>query len=415
MKLSSPAGLLLATSTMVLAQSTGTPVGQDVATIAKGRADTDVQEAITFSDPGNATAKGFAAAMGISIGEATSRLRAQARLARVVAELSARHPDTFGGLKLQQRGAFRIRAMFKGNADHKSELADLSGRNGVGKPIEQSSAVLSLRESRALGDRLISAVRGSGKRAVFSVDEETGEVVIGGADDPALRQAAEQAANGAQIRIRFDPSLEIIETNNAIAGEEFNGDGTTTEPNGCTTGFAVQNVTYGITTAGHCQNAPAEFNIYANTSYGSGDKLSFKAEYKNGTDVQWHGLAETDDQTAPYYWNGSYSTAIASSYKTAIPAGYGMCKFGRITKWACGTTGATVRDSNYGNGLFYSVSGSVDMSLEGDSGGPVVNGQTAYGWIHGRGAVHPYVMYYTAIQDVYALTPLRIIVCVQPC
>lgn len=390
-------------------------MGQDATNPAKGRVDTATQEAIEFSDPGNGTAKAFAAAAGVSIGEATSRLRAQARLARVVAELSAKHPDSFAGLKLEQKGTFRIRALFKGAADHKAELSDLETSNGVGRPIEQFPAVLSTREGRALGDRLISNARGLGKRAVFSVDEETGDVVIGGPEDAALRQAAEQAANGASIKIRFDPALRIIETNNAIAGEEFNGDGTTSEPNGCTTGFAVQNVTYGITTAGHCQNAPAEFNIYTNTTYGSGNKLTFKAEYKSGTDVQWHGLASTSDQTAPYYWNGSQSVAIASSYKTAIPAGYGMCKYGRITKWACGTTGATVRDSFYGNGLFYTVSGNVDMSLEGDSGGPVVNGQTAYGWIHGRGQTHPYVMYYTAIQDVYALTPLRIIVCVQPC
>lgn len=185
----------------------------------------------------------------------------------------------------------------------------------MGQPIEQSPAALSLRESRAFGDRLISNARGSGKRAVFSVDEETGEVLIGGAEDTGLRQAAEQAANGAQIKIRFDPSLQIVETDNAIAGEEFNGDGTTTESNVCTTGFAVYNVTYGITTAGHCQNAPADFNIYTNTRYGSGNKLTFKAEYKSGTDVQWHGLAETNDQTAPYYWNGSYSTAIETSLR----------------------------------------------------------------------------------------------------
>lgn len=408
------AGLVLAASPIaVIAQNSGTPAGQEAT--AKGRVDTDTQEAITFADPGNATAKAFAEAIGISVGEATSRLRAQARLARVVADLSAKYPDEFAGLKLEQKGAFRIRALFKGNADRKTELAEMGERNGVGKPIEQSPAVMSLREARAFGDRLVTRARASGKRAVFSVDEKTGDVVIGGAEDPALREAAQQAAQGIAIKVRFDPSLQIVETNNAIAGEEFNGDGTTTESNGCTTGFAVQNVTYGITTAGHCQNAPAEFNIYTNTTYGSGDKLTFKAEYKNGTDVQWHNLAETNDQTAPYYWNGTQSIAIASSYKTAIPAGYGMCKFGRETKWDCGTTGATVRDSNYGNGLFYSVSGTVDMSMEGESGGLVVNGQTAYGWIHGRGTTHPYVMYYTAIQDVYALTPLRIIVCVQPC
>ena len=83
MKFAVAASLLLATSTLTSAQSDGNPVGQDVASPAKGRVDSDTQEAIEFSDPGNATAKAFAAVMGISIGEATSRQRSQARLARV--------------------------------------------------------------------------------------------------------------------------------------------------------------------------------------------------------------------------------------------------------------------------------------------------------------------------------------------
>lgn len=96
MRLSLAAGLLLATSTFALAQSTNAPVGQDVPTVAKVRVDTDAQEAITFSDPGNATAKAFSAAMGISIGEATSRLRAR----RVSRALS---PSSLLGIRTRSR------------------------------------------------------------------------------------------------------------------------------------------------------------------------------------------------------------------------------------------------------------------------------------------------------------------------
>lgn len=406
-----------ASAAAVFAQTAGQQAaGKDVTAQPAARADVVGQGAIDFADPGNATAKALAAELGISVGEATSRLRSQARLARVISDLERRSPDSFAGVKVIQRGQFRIRALFKGNSDRTQELASLSTTSAIGQPIEQGTAVLAKADEKAFADRFTGKVRGSNKRAVFTVDEESGEVVIGGADDPALRQAAEEAAEGLPIKVRFDPGLTIIETDYAIAGQAFNGDGTSTEDNVCTTGFSVvSGGIYGTSTAAHCQNTPAEFNAYMNTSYGTGRRLAFRQEWKSGTDVQWHTPSVAGDQPGPYYWNGTQSIAIASTYQTAVPSGYGLCKFGRVTGWDCGTTGAAVRDTNYGNGLFYSVTSSTaDMSIEGDSGGPVATGQTAYGWIHGR-AASARTMYYTPIVEVYRLTPLRLTVCVQPC
>ena len=401
-------GLMLATSTLALGQV-------EPPTKPQIKIDGTTQEAIDFSDPGNTTAKALAASLGISVGEATSRLRAQVRMAKVVADLQAKHPD-FAGLKVDQQGGFKIRALFKGNSDRRAELATASNGNGIGRAIEQGTAMMSMADSSGFRGRMASVVRGQGKRAVFSVDEETGEVTIGGPEDASLRKAAEQSANGLTIKVTFDPTLDIVETTYAIAGQEFNGDGSAAEFAGCTTGFSVQNVVYGTTTAGHCQNTPAQFNTGTNSTYGAGRPLVFKQEWKTNTDVQFHTLSSTSDEPAPYYWDGTKSVGITSSYKTAIPAGYGMCKFGRTTRFTCGTTGSTVTDTNYPGAVFYSVSATTDMNDGGDSGGPVVNGQTAYGWVHGRNTVHPYKLYYSAIVDVYRITPLRLIVCATtPC
>ena len=328
---------LTGSASVVVAQS----AGQDISARLASKPDSVGQQAITFADPGNGTAKALASELGISVGEATSRLRAQSRLARVMADLEARSPGSFAGIKLEQRGPFKIRALFKGVADRTQELATVASSNGVGHQIEQGTAVISRADERAFADRFGAQVRGAAKRAVFSFDEETGEVVIGGPEDPAVRRMAEQAAAGLSLKIRFDTSLGIVEADYSIAGQAFNGDGTATEDNVCTTGFSVASASvYGTTTAGHCQNTPAEFNAYMNTSYGSGRRLAFKQEWKSGTDLQWHTPSVAGDQPGPYYWNGTQSIAIANSYQTAIPSGYGLCKFGRTTGWDCGTTGA---------------------------------------------------------------------------
>lgn len=80
-------------STTALAQG-DPPIGQDIQSKAS---QVDTGATPEFSDPGNATAKAIAANLGISVGDATSRLRVQVRAAKLSEQLSQRFPDTFAG------------------------------------------------------------------------------------------------------------------------------------------------------------------------------------------------------------------------------------------------------------------------------------------------------------------------------
>jgi hypothetical protein len=397
------------------AQQSG--VGNGIISVAS-KVDDSGQIAIEFTDPGNETAKQVAAALGITVGEATSRLKAQARAARLVDRLTRRFPDSFAGLMFGPGHSLRIRALFKGNVNA-ADVTSEANAAGLGQPVETAPAKMSQADERGFTSRFSNAARGLGKRATFSVDLESGRLTIAGPLDEALRAAAEQAGKGLISDISFDPTAVPVPTASLIAGEAFNSSLTSDPEANCTTGFSVSTGTYYTTTAGHCANGTAESNEYpqANpqTTYGSpgGHRINYGGEYKtNGVDVQWMSPASTADQTGPFYWNGTSSIGVASTFKTEPQLGYSVCKFGRITGWGCGAIAAKTYDSAYGGYIYKVSNGSYDLSLEGDSGGPVVNGSVAYGWIHARDSSTPRNMYFVSIQNVYAYTALRLTLCI---
>jgi hypothetical protein len=413
-------GLLLIGTTLpvsVLAQQ-GTPVGQDKIP-ANVKVDDPAQVQVEFTDPGNQTAKAVAAASGISVGEATSRLRTQARSAALIARLEAQFPETFAGVEFTSGPAMRVRALFKPGGAPQSAVAAAARETGIDQPVEIGTAALSQRDERQFSGRFIAALRSAGKSgAWFQVDPVSGAVNIGANEDATLRRAAEDAGQGLPIKVGFDPTLKVEETTYAVAGQEWNASqGTSSEPNGCTTGFSVYTGGYYTTTAGHCSNYRAEFNIYTDTSYGSpgGNGITYVNQYRqNGVDVQWYAIAEAGDETSPHYWNGSYSTGITGSFKTYPGNGTDLCKFGRTTKWDCGKVNGSIYNGTYGGPFYIVESTAVSMSEGGDSGGPVVQGTIAYGWIHG------YVetsrrMVYTTVKNVYDYTSLRLTICTTSC
>jgi hypothetical protein len=271
---------------------------------------------------------------------------------------------------------------------------------------------MSHKDERAFTQALSAELRRLGRQDVaFSVEPETGTVTIGATEDPALRAAAERAGVTA-TQVRFDPTLRVELTAYSIAGQAFNSDGLQPEEgNVCTTGFSMlANDTRYATTAGHCDNARGDFNAYMDTYYGTGNRFNYINQHKtSGVDIQWMTLAESDDQTSPHYWNGDVSVGITSTFKTAPGIGIPLCKWGRITKWDCGTVTSTV--TAYGGTMYVLSNSSVDMSLKGDSGGPVAIGATAYGMIHGRTSTSPTRAVFFTIQSLYAATPLRLLLC----
>ena len=368
-----------------------------------------------FSDPGDHTVTGVASLLGVSVAEARSRLQTQQRSALLIQRLSTEFPDTFTGLRFSQGPTLRITALFKRGGATEGAITSAARDAGITHPVELGIAAMSRADENLVGSRLLAELRRIGRTNIdFMIDPEAGTITLGAPPDDVLRALVSAVSGGLITETRFSPDIEVVPSTFSIAGQFWNAQSGNYPL--CTTGFSIQNtttVTRGATTAGHCDlNSPAEFNIYNNTAYGDGggNRLVFQTQWiSGGLDIQWHTMGETDDGTESYYWNGNNSTVITSTFKLEPQAGQTLCKFGRTTLWDCGTTGGRVWDGDYG-GYFYTIDHpSVSMSEGGDSGGPVVAGQQAWGWTHGRqtGGVNVFL----SIERVYAGTPLRLTIC----
>lgn len=366
-----------------------------------------------FSDPGNYTARSVAELKGISVAEAKRLLHAQQRSGLLIESLSVQFPDTFLGVRFD-RGPGKIRTLFTGNDTPQDVVSEAAKAAGMSESVEVAPAAMSRKDEHELGDRLQAALRQAGRGDFdFTIDPENGVITLGTTEDAALQTLVEETGGSLVREVLFDPGVEVVLTTYSIAGQAWNApDGTSPT---CTTGFSVYHsdlAFYGATTAGHCNvDSPSEFNPYMNSVYGdpSGNRLVFRQQWiGNGLDIQFHTLGESGDETAPFYWNGTQSIPVRQSYKTAIQPTTELCKWGRETGWTCGTVAnATVCDDIYGCGYYELLNARTEF---GDSGGPVVSGQTAYGWIHGKRTATGAGIF-LSVQKVYT-TPLRLTVCV---
>jgi len=380
-----------------------------------------------FIDPGNYTARSIAKLEGISLKEAKRLLRAQQRSGLLLESLSVQFPDTFLGLRFD-RGPGRLRALFTGDDTPQDIVSQAARAAGMSEYVEVAPAAMSRKDEREFGDRLLADLRQTGHQHIdFTIDPENGTVSLGTTEDAALKALVEATGGSLVHKVLFEPDMTFDLTAYAIAGEAWNapyGDNAL-----CTTGFSVYSsgfAAYGTTTAGHCDiNSPAEFNPYMDTLYGDGNgrSLVFRRQWigpgadGSGLDIQFHTLGLSGDQPGPYYWNGNQSVPVAHS--AAVQPSQTLCKWGRTTKWTCGVVGAqTVCDDIYGCGYYTLINTQIPAVSEGgDSGGPVVSGQTAYGWIHGKvnktiSAAPIGSAVFLSIAHVYNNTDLRLTVCV---
>jgi hypothetical protein len=148
-----------------------------------------------------------------------------------------------------------------------------------------------------------------------------------------------------------------------------------------TAGFSVKTIppvapADGILTAGHL----------ADTLQYNGVHLVFKNGSEGGnTDSQWHttpGLVDT-----PKIWTGGpggFRNIKNQVGYNNVFVGQLMCKYGRTTAWGCGTVETKTQDPDGGgpkNAVWIRLADcdGPDLAWEGDSGGPVVVGNSGAG------------------------------------
>lgn len=370
-----------------------------------------------FADPGNLQAKALASREGISVGEATRRLRMVHKAGQLARRLERQSPESFSGMEVVETSTnVRFMARFVGGDKPENRARLETGRPDAELQGQLDVADASLSRSALVqtGDRLIREVRAAGVDADVAVNPFTGLVQFLAKDAAAMRAAIEGGAVRPPANYRIEQSEGIIPTTTLIAGAAYNAQfGNYAE---CTTGFAVlqSGTTRGISTAGHCDiNSPAQYNGAFASHYGDagGVTITYKQEWiTNNLDFQWHTVA-SPHAVSPEYWDGASAITVTGAGQSL--SGETLCKFGRTTGKTCGKVDPAWHwDVNY-TGYFLRLNTSAPgtfLTLEGDSGGPVFSGSIAKGWIHGRDGTGN--AYYMPVTELYNKVPSMQVLCI---
>lgn len=225
-------------------------------------------------------------------------------------------------------------------------------------------------------------------------DEKTGEVVLvihaPQSERDAYRRetAALEKILGAPIRYEFRSSPTRV--------LEYTRGGAILQSNGatCTTGFAVKQIATnikGVMTAGHCRNLQQYYNLYPPTDpYHKNFPIQFVDELNDqNSDMQWHVVGSgLPSPLAEIYGSSAVSGTIIMFRRARSTANIGtpVCHRGATTGYSCGTiTSISTTTDPVACGLdpcastWVEITGPTLACSQGDSGGPIFNGNAAYG------------------------------------
>lgn len=340
----------------------------------------------TANDPLLQDAREYAKAYEVEVDEALRRLRAQAAIGKLNAELLAKERTTFGGLFIQHDPSFRIVAQFtqKGGQNLDSHL-QAAGLGELAADVERRTVKLSLKRLEAIqaeANRIVRKQRLAADSRINLAENRVDLLTVAPSD---LIQAIteESATSKLAAELRLPANVEVIAVERLPRAQSYIEAGFSL-PN-CTLGFAVQSGgTLGITTAGHCDDTYS----YQNRS------LPYQAgQFSGAVDAQWHtapGLRPVNrvfdaqyDSTTPYY---RHITATKTRSQQVV--GEFVCKYGITTGYTCGNiTSTNYTPSSYVPGAtadyVWVDSTTQDQAEGGDSGGPWFSGETAYGLTSG--------------------------------
>lgn len=381
----------------VLAQQSEIPPPPDLPPNAKlGPGNLEGQ----FNDPGNSTAKALAQSEGISVGEATSRLKQTTNAARYVRRMQEKFPDRFAGAVVEMVSGKPKVVVYHAGADAlDSSFVDASVKGS----IEQREAKLSKGQIKKLGKDLSDDLGKLGIVADVAVSAPLNKIRVL-ARDPA---AVQQAVAAGKITLPDIASVEQFSGITATIGNIGAGYAANTTSFSCTTGFTVTRTTVserGTTTAGHCDNSLKVSDNYSSDYSSSGQApTTYKQQWivptnlDYGIDLQWHTVSSSTYTPIPQFWNGTSWVGVTGGKDDL--AGEYVCKFGRTTSQTCGYIDPYEYYDSTFKGYFPRVNrgSGPQLNIEGDSGGPVYQGSLAVGFVHGRDST--YNMYYTPLRN----------------
>ena len=332
-----------------------------------------------FSDPDGTTTAALAKMSGVSVGEATRRLRIMNEAARLVYVLEKRFPDTFSGAEAASSPDFRI--IFYGTQSGLGAIRDTirgsANASELGRVLDVQAAPASAAQTSAKAHAYSDDLRQRGLEAVIASNARTGQFKFLAKDPTAVLMALASGSLRAEKGVKIEQFDGIIKTATEVpGGYGYNG---TTE--NCTRGFNVKEISgtlYGTSTAGHCDNS--------GTDDQTGVSQGFKQQWvSNNLDSQWSTFSgRTAYLVVPKFYNGSSVVTVTGGQSDF--AGLPICKYGRVTGQTCGPVDQyQYTDPGYGDFPRMNRTASFPVqALEGDSGGPVYAGSLGVGQVHGR-------------------------------
>lgn len=345
-------------------------------------------------DPVN---QAYAEIYGVSEAEAAARLARLAEITRVEKALQERFPNQFGGLYVQHQPAFRVVVKMTGNGE------------GLLRQITQDpvyvveQAVTPVRQLMQLKER-VGRKLAETDGVTFSVAANIwdGTVDITATDAERVRELlTTDLRQNRNIRVT---QAAVISENTATiyGGRQLTGTQT------CTSGFTINSDSgQGIVTAGHCDDrmtlSGVTFNVVSR-AYKNSDTWGFDLQTMRPAS----GTHSFPNQT---YSDRTTLTAITQVYYAAdLPLNWTVCVYGTVTNARrCGTLArkwVVLRDNRGITNSVFQVTPTDGraMSTGGDSGGPVLGANVAYGLIKAKGgSTNPNDLYFVDIMSLEAL------------
>lgn len=334
-------------------------------------------------------AKEYATEMNVSEKEALKRLSLQENVGKLETMLISQKSDIFGGLYIQHEPKFQVVVwLTEGNQSRiKRQVRE------AGIPLDLlhiAKAKFPLEELKKAQNEIQQINVSKNIPIETSVNAYSNLIDVFITEDDYQQHKS-------SIYIPSDKTnLVLVDGLSQQIADIFGGK----HLSDCTAGFSVvkNNGTRGITTAAHC----------GNTQYFNGVNLPWQYErWDTRYDIQWHTAPGLNIRNLVY--DGSSNRYIYSWVSSSHPVGGWVCKYGRTTGYNCGQIKSNthkpwlcdIRDVTaswvrvHRNGVI--------LGDYGDSGGPVMLGNTAYGSISCKGVFRSNDIIYMPIDRVSIL------------
>ncbi len=340
-------------------------------------------------------AEEYALAMNVSLEEAIQRLSFQDAIGDLQGKLSAEE-DVFAGLYVQHTPNYQVIVLL--TRIEENLLDNYITNIALSDIVTVRQVNVSLAELRAAQKLITQELQQIAIPIASGINIPANQVEVYVTDKDLLVESLHKT------NIQLPDYITVIEVE-SLGTEEtdiYAGLALST----CTSGFSVKNAsgTKGVLTAAHCPNTQ---------SY-SGTNLPFKgAAYGGRYDVQWHQADHAFTvKNLAYYGSSNPRFIYSTKHRNNQYVNQWVCKYGVETGYTCGQISDTSYADTFNGTYFFNLirvhRSGVNLSSGGDSGGPWMWSNTAFGVHKGAPAGDGNDAVYMAINyiDVLGLTVL---------